>query len=131
MAAGLMRRMFGDRVFVDSVGLRAEASPDFADPFMVAVMDEIGVDLTAHVPRTFEDLEDQSFDLVISLTPQSHHRAVEMARGRATEIAYWPILDPTLAGGSREMRLGAYREVRDQLEARIRDRFGPVRTFGG
>jgi protein-tyrosine-phosphatase len=94
-------------------------------------MDELGVDLSGRRPRTFDDLEDESFDLVVSLTPEAHHRAVEMTRGRATDVEYWPTLDPTLASGAREQMLGAYREVRDSLEARLRQRFGPVRTFGG
>jgi protein-tyrosine-phosphatase len=135
MAEGLMKRLYGVRVFVDSVGLRARTagwdSGEAVDPFTVSVMDELGVDLAGHRPKTFDDLEDQSFDLVISLTPEAHHRAVEMTRGRATDVEYWPTFDPTLAGGPREQVLSAYREVRDALEARLRARFGPIRTFGG
>jgi protein-tyrosine-phosphatase len=135
MAEGLMRRLYGARVFVDSVGLRRPPggwdATDATDPFTTAVMDELGVDLSGRRPRTFDDLEDESFDLVVSLTPEAHHRAVEMTRGRATDVEYWPTLDPTLASGAREQVLGAYREVRDGLEARLRQRFGPVRTFGG
>jgi len=130
MAAGLMRRLLGARVFVDSCGLRVD--PDaLPDPFVAAVMDEIGVDLADHAPKTFEDLDDESFDVIVSLSPEAHHRAVEMARGRSTELEYWPTFDPTLASGSRESVLTAYREVRDGLEARIRDRFPLRRTFGG
>jgi len=129
MAEGLMKRLYGTRVFVDSCGLKQDDG--LADPFVVAVMDELGVDLSAHRPKTFDDLEDASFDVVISLTPEAQHRAVELARGRAVEIEYWPTLDPTLATGSRDAILAAYREVRDTLEARLRARFGPVRTFGG
>jgi protein-tyrosine-phosphatase len=135
MAAGLMRRLYGARVFVDSVGLRAApadgSAGDIIDPFTVAVMDELGVDLAAHRPRTFDDLEDESFDVVVSLTPEAHHRAIELTRGRATDVEYWPTFDPTLAAGSREAVLDAYREVRDSLESRLLARFGPVRTFGG
>ncbi len=131
MAEGLMKRLFGVQVFVDSVGLRTGGMNVGADPFTVAVMDEVGVDLSAHRAKTFDDLEDQSFDLVISLTPQSQHRAVEMARGRATDLEYWATHDPTLVVGSRELMLSAYREVRDSLEARLRARFGLVRTFSG
>jgi protein-tyrosine-phosphatase len=130
MAAGLMRRLHGDRVFVDSCGLRAD-SDALPDPFVAAVMDEVGVDLTDHAPKTFEDLEDDSFDIIVSLSPEAHHRAIEFARGRDVELEYWPTLDPTLAAGSREQVLSAYRGVRDALETRIRDRFGKARTFGG
>ncbi len=130
MAEGLTRRLFGNRVFVDSCGLRPDEE-DGADPFAAGVMDELGVDLSAHRPKSFDDLEDTSFDLVISLSPEAQHRAVELARGRAVEIEYWPTHDPTLVVGSRDVTLEAYREVRDRLEARILERFGQVRTFGG
>jgi protein-tyrosine-phosphatase len=130
MAAGLMRRLHGARVFVDSCGLRIDVDA-LPDPFVAAVMDEIGVDLADHTPKTFEDLDDESFDVIVSLSPEAHHRAVELARGRSTELEYWPTFDPTLASGSRETVLTAYRDVRDALEARIRDRFPMRRTFGG
>jgi protein-tyrosine-phosphatase len=131
MAEGLMKRLYGVRVYVDSVGLRAEAGEPGADPFVVAVMDEVGVDLTGHRSKTFDDLEDQSFDIVISLSPESQHRAVELTRGRATDLEYWPTADPTLVIGPREVMLDAYREVRDGLQSRLIAKFGPVRTFGG
>ena len=127
-----MKRLYGTRIFVDSVGLRRPRAEDGeVDPFTSAIMDELGVDLTHHHARTFEDLDDSSFDLVVSLTPEAHHRAVELSRGRATELEYWPTLDPTLAGGSRQSVLDAYRAVRDGLERRLIERFGPVRTFAG
>lgn len=130
MAAGLMRLMFGDRVYVDSCGLRAHGDEP-PDPFVVAVMDELGVDLSRHHAKSFEELDDDSFDLVISLTPEAQHRAVELARNRSVEMEYWPTLDPTLETGSREAILAAYREVRDGLAARIRERFGRSASFGG
>lgn len=124
-----MKLRFGDRVFVDSCGLKPDGGE--ADPFVAAALDEVGVDIARHRPKTFDDLEDGSFDLVISLTPEAQHRAVELARGRAAEIEYWPTLDPTLATGSREQILDAYRQVRDGLEQRIMARFGRAQTFGG
>ena len=131
MAAGLMRRLFDRRLHVDSCGLRTSQAGGDPDPFVVAAMDEVGVDLGAHQPKTFADLEDDSFDVVISLTPEAQHRAVEMARRRSVKLEYWPTLDPTLAGGSREQILAAYHEVRDELERRIRARFPLAATFGG
>ena len=122
MAEALMKRALGDRVYVDSCGLKRDEA-DGADPFVEAVMAGLSVDLASHQPKTFDDLEDSSFDLVISLTPESQHRAVEMTRGRAAEIEYWPTFDPTLVEGSREARLAAYREVRDTLAAHIAQRF--------
>ncbi len=130
MAAGLMRRLHGAAVFVDCCGLRPGPRRE-PDPFMLAAMDEVGIDLAGHRPKSFDELEDGSFDAVISLSPEAHHRAGELARGRAVELEYWPTFDPTLAGGAREMRLDAYREVRDALEARIRRRFPRARSFGG
>jgi protein-tyrosine-phosphatase len=130
MAEGLMKRMFGARLFVDSCGLRRDPEP-WPDPFMIAAMDEIGVDLGRHRSKTFDDLEDESFDVVISLTPEAHHRAGELARGRAVELDYWPTFDPTLASGGREQVIDAYRAVRDSLATRIRARFTQAPTFGG
>jgi protein-tyrosine-phosphatase len=133
MAEALLKRLVGDRVYVDSCGLKEpapafddydEAIPATADPFVQAVMAEVGCDLVRHRAKTFEDLEDSSFDLVVSLTPEAQHRAVELARGRAADIEYWPTFDPTIAEGSREARLAAYREVRDALARRITERFG-------
>jgi protein-tyrosine-phosphatase len=131
MAEGLMKLMFGDRVYIDSCGMRHDEDDAEADPFMVAVMDELGADLSRHRSKTFDELEDESFDLVVSLTPEAQHRAVELARGRAVELEYWPTHDPTLAMGSREAVLDAYREVRDALAERIKARFGQQATFGG
>jgi protein-tyrosine-phosphatase len=127
MAEALLKRHFGKSVFVDSCGLKAmpdDQKDGFeVDPFVYAVLLEIGWDVAHHKSKTFDDLEDDSFDLVISLAPEAQHRAVELARGQATEIEYWPTFDPTLIEGSREHRLAAYREVRDTLEARIVQRF--------
>lgn len=131
MAEALMKLSFGTRVYVDSVGLRQEAGETEVDPFAAAVIDELGGDLTDFRPKTFDQLEDESFDVVVSLTPEAQHRAVELARDRAIDIEYWPIFDPTLAEGSRDQRLEAYRQVRDELARRIAERFGRPSTFGG
>ena len=130
MAEALLKRLAGDRIFVDSCGLKRPPhdaderdSGLEVDPLAAAVMAEVGCDLTGARVKTFDELDDDSFDLVISLTPEAQHRAVEMARGRAAVIEYWPIHDPTLAEGSREARLEAYRLVRDSLARRIAERF--------
>ena len=126
-----MKLSFGNRVYVDSVGLKQEEGESEVDPFAAAVIDELGGDLAGFRPKTFDELEDESFDVVISLTPEAQHRAVEIARDRAVDIEYWPIFDPTLAEGSRDQRLDAYRQVRDELSRRIAERFGKASTFGG
>jgi protein-tyrosine-phosphatase len=131
MAEALMKLSFGNRVYVDSVGLKQEEGEAEVDPFAAAVIDELGGDLAGFHPKTFDELEDDSFDVVVSLTPEAQHRAVELARDRAVDIEYWPIFDPTLAEGSREKRLEAYRQVRDELARRITERFGRPSTFGG
>ena len=125
MAEGLMKLMFGTRVYVDSCGLKHDEE-GAVDPFAAAVMEELGVDLSRHRPKTFDDLEDDNFDIVVSLTPEAQHRAVELSRGRAADIEYWPTHDPTLTDGSREARLAAYRQVRDGLARRIAERFGDL-----
>ncbi len=124
MAAALLRRIHPRRIFVDSVGVR-EAP---VDPFAVAVMAEIGIDIAGHEPKSFEALEDTSFDLVVSLSPEAQHQAVELTRTTACELEFWPTYDPTAVEGSREERLAAYRNLRDHLLARIRERFPPRGT---
>jgi protein-tyrosine-phosphatase len=123
MAAAMFRRLFGQASYARSAGARKGE----ADPFAVAVMDEIGIDLTKHRPRTFEELEDLdglNFDLIVTLSPEAHHRALELTRTLAVDVEYWPTADPTTVEGSREQRLESYRQLRDQLLARIKQRFG-------
>lgn len=121
MAAALMRHLHGRRVFVDSVGVRTAP----IDPFAVAVMAEIGVDIKDHHAKSFDELEDTSFDIVISLSPDAQHTAVELTRSVACDVEFWPVLDPTGMEGNREETLTAYRMVRDQLQKRILERFPP------
>lgn len=120
MAEALLKRRLGTRIYIDSCGIRTGAE---VDGFMIAVMAEIGIDVTGHQPKTFDDLDDAFYDLIISLSPEAQHRATEMTRAMACDIEYWPTMDATLARGGREERLAAYREVRDQLAARIDTRF--------
>jgi len=119
MAEGLLKLLHNRRVFVDSVGVRAGE----LDPFAVAVMDEIGIDIGRHRSKSFDNLEDTSFDLIVSLSPEAHHRALEMTRTMACEVEFWNTFDPSIVEGSREVRLDAYRAVRDTLLRRIRERF--------
>lgn len=121
-----MKHFHGRKVWVQSVGVRKEA----VDPFAVAVMDEIGIDISRHPPATFDELEDTSFDLVISLSPEAQHHAVEMTRTMACEVEFWNTFDPSMVDGSREVRLEAYRQIRDQLQRHILARF-PLVSSGG
>ena len=119
MAEGLLKHLLGHRVYVDSVGVRAGE----IDPFAVVVMEEIGIDVSKHRSKSFDDLEDTSYDLIISLSPEAQHSAVELTRTMACDVEFWRILDPSLIEGSRETRLSVYREIRDQLQRRIQERF--------
>ena len=109
MAEALRRHLFGRQVYFASAGVRRGEN----DRFAVAVMDEIGIDITKHRPHTFEDLEDACFDVIVTLSPEAHHKALEFTRTLATDVVYWPTLDPTAIEGSRERVLDAYRDVRD------------------
>jgi protein-tyrosine-phosphatase len=123
IAAGLFQQMFGKSIYVASAGVHKGE----LDPFAVAVMDEIGVDISRHKPMDFEELEDLeglNFDLIVSLSPPAHHKALDLTRTVAADVEYWPTVDPTGIEGSREQRLEAYRAVRDELMERIRKRFG-------
>jgi protein-tyrosine-phosphatase len=122
MAAGLLQQMLGKTIYVGSAGVQKGE----LDPFAVAVMDEIGIDISRHKPLTFEELDDLeglNFDLIVSLSPPAHHKALELTRTVAADVEYWPTVDPTASEGSREQRLSAYRDVRDQLMTRIHERF--------
>jgi protein-tyrosine-phosphatase len=119
MAEGLMKHLLGHRVYVDSVGVRGGE----IDPFAVEVMDEIGIDLSRHKAKTFDDLEDTFFDLIVSLSPEAQHSAVELTRTMACDVEFWNTLDASIVEGNREVRLGAYRQVREQLKKRIEARF--------
>jgi len=122
MAAAIMRHLAGRGVYVESVGVR---SGD-ADPFAAAALEEMGLEIGRHRPRTFEELEDAeglNFDLIVTLAPEAHHKALDLTRTVAAEVEYWPTPDATAVTGNREQRMDAYREVRDMLTSRIKARF--------
>jgi protein-tyrosine-phosphatase len=125
MAAALARHLLGREVYFSSVGVRAGSLDDFA----VAVMDEIGLDISHHRPMSFEDLEDSSFDLIVTLSPEAHHKALELTRTLSVEVVYWPTPDPSAATGSRQQILDSYRSVREALMKRIKTTFD-WRPFG-
>lgn len=121
IAEALMKHLHGRRVYIDSVGVREGE----LDPFAVAVMAEIGIDIGRHRCKTFDELADSSFDLVVSLSPEAHHRAIEMTRTMACDVEFWNTFDVSTVEGSRETRLAAYRAMRDGLAERLRRRFPP------
>jgi len=121
MAEAILKHLHHRRIFVDSVGVR----PGELDPFAVAVMEEIGISIERHRPKSFEELHDSFFDLIVSLSPEAQHSAVELTRTMACDVEFWPTFEPSMVEGSRETRLDAYRAVRDQLMKRILARFPP------
>ncbi len=128
MAEALMKRLHGDRIYIESCGIRPA---EHIDPFVVEVLDEIGIDMRHHVPRALDEITDPtSFDLIVSLSPEAHHHAVELTRTSALDVEYWPTMDPTAVMGSREQRLLAYRLMRDDLFKRLKERFGPHTPAG-
>lgn len=118
-AEALARHYFGKSIYVQSAGVRKGER----DPFVVGALDEIGIDGSKHKPRTLADLEEWeglNFDLIVSLSPEAHHAALELTRTLAADVEYWPSPDPTLIQGSREQMLDGYRDLRDGLSYRIR-----------
>jgi len=120
IAEALAKRLYGHSSYIDSVGVRASD----VDGFAVAALDELGIDVHRHHAKTFEDIDPASFDLIVTLSPEAHHRALEFTRGTATEVEYWPMPDASAVEGSREVRLDAYRRTRDQVLAKLKARFG-------
>ena len=124
MAEALAKRLYGRSLFVDSAGVRAGE----VDTFAATALAELGIDLHAHKSKTLEDIDPSSFDLIVTLSPEAHHNALEFTRTAAVEVEYWPMPDPSAVEGGRGVRLDAYRQVRDLLLARLKTRFGAPST---
>lgn len=120
MAEALARRLYGQAAYIELVGVHRSD----LDRFAAAVLDEIGIDSQAYRSKSFDDIEPSSFDLIVSLSPEAHHSALEFTRSAATDVEFWPIPDPSVVEGSRETRLDAYRGVRDMILTRLKTRFG-------
>ena len=119
MAEAILKHLLGKRVYVDSAGLRTGQ----LDPMAVEALKEIGIDASRHKPKSFDQLEDGFYDLIVTLSPEAQHRAVELTRTMACDVEFWNTFDPTIVEGTREQRLEAFRQVRDTLFKRIRERF--------
>ena len=118
MAEVIAKQIVAPGIYIQSAGVRAGER----DPFVDAVLDEAGLTLGKHKPRTLDEIEDDFFDLIITLTPEAHHAALELTRSNALDVVYWPTMDPTVATGTREQILEAYREVREHLKKLILER---------
>jgi arsenate reductase len=130
MAEGMMKKLYGTESYVQSAGVKNNLE---IDGFAIAVCQEIGVELSRHRSRSFDEMrggsdELSSFDLIVALTPASQRRALDLTRHFALHVEYWPILDPSGLGEGREERLASYRQTRDMILRRLLDRFGPART---
>ncbi|MEL6464405.1 MAG: low molecular weight phosphatase family protein [Pseudomonadota bacterium] len=128
MAEGIMKRFYGTGTYVQSVGVKNDME---IDGFSIAVCQELDVELSRHRSRSFDEMEEwgddlSSFDLVVALSPASQRRALELTRYYHLEVEYWPILDPTGLGETREAKLESYRAARDQIITRLTDRWGPA-----
>ena len=128
MAEGIMKKFYGTGTYVQSVGVKNDLE---IDGFSIAVCQELGVELSRHRSRSFDEMEEWgddlgSFDLVIALSPASQRRALDLTRYNHLEVEYWPILDPTGLGETREAKLASYRDARDQIVGRLTDRWGPA-----
>ncbi|WP_162931689.1 low molecular weight phosphatase family protein [Mesorhizobium sp. DCY119] len=121
MAELLARKVLPATTFVASAGVRTGER----DPFVDAVLAEDGLSLNDRQPRSLDELEDDYFDLIVTLAPEAHHAALELTRSMAVDVEYWPTADPTTATGTREQIMAAYRDVRERLKARIAQRFLP------
>jgi protein-tyrosine-phosphatase len=122
MAEAMVKTYFGDRVFVDSMGVRDGE----LDPMAIVVMQEIGIDISNHRPKPLDGLLDTSFDAIVALSPEAHEVAAEKMRDNAVDVLFWPTNDPSVVEGNRDMRLTAYRDVRDTLKSLIKELLGPL-----
>ena len=128
MAEALMKHFYGHLVHVQSCGVKTVEGDN--DMFVQAVMDEMGIDLSSFHSRSFEELEDTNFDLVITMSPRAHHKAMEMTRTMAIDVEYWPTLDPSMVVGSREQIMDSYRTTRDAITTKLKERFGILAARG-
>ena len=132
MAEGLMKKYYGTRAYVQSAGVRNDME---IDGFSIAVCKEMGIELSRHRSRSFEEMEQwgddlSQFDLIVALSPASQRMALELTRYHHLDIEYWPILDPTGLADARDAKLSAYRQARDQIRDRMLARFGPPTEVG-
>jgi protein-tyrosine-phosphatase len=119
MAEEIAKRVLPKSTYVQSAGAR-KGKPD---PFLEVILEEEGLAGAVHEPRALDELEDDFFDLVITLSPEAHHCALELTRAHKVEVEYWPTPDPTVAAGTRDQILQAYRDVFQRLSERIHARF--------
>ncbi|MFP6711675.1 MAG: arsenate reductase ArsC [Rhodospirillales bacterium] len=122
MAEGILKSLHGDKIYVDSAGVRAGEQ----NGFMVEVMAEIDIDMSNHNSKTFDSMDDTSFDLIVSLSPEAQHSVVELTRWMSCEVEYWPTFDPDAIRGRREARLEGFRQIRDDIYQKIEAKFPPI-----
>jgi protein-tyrosine-phosphatase len=119
IAEGLMKSLFPEGIYIDSCGIKA----GILDGFLISVMEEVGIDVSDHTPKSFNDLEGKYFDLIICFSEESYEIALQLTKSESTEVEYWPVFDAALTSDKREERLRAYRQVRTMISQRLHDRF--------
>ena len=124
-----MKKFYGTDTYVQSAGVKSDMD---IDGFSVTVCRELDVELERHRTRSFDEMEQwgddlSSFDLVVALSPASQRRALELTRVFHLDVLYWPIMDPTGLGETREAKLAAYRQTRDQIAAHLIEKWGEAR----
>lgn len=127
MAEGIMKKLYGKSIYIQSAGVKNDLE---IDGFAISVCAELGVELSRHQSRSFDEMQEwgddlSSYDLVVALSPASQRRVLDLTRLYHMDIEYWPIMDPTGLGEGREVRLKSYRQTRDQIYTQLLERFGP------
>ncbi len=111
MAEGLLRHIAGDRFEVRSAGIK----PGFVRPEAIAVMKEIGVDISGHRSKHVDEFAGEAFDYVLTVCDNAKGTC-PVYPGHTNRI-HKGFEDPAAVQGSDEQRLDAYRRVRDQLKS--------------
>ena len=113
MAEGLLRHFAGDRFEAFSAG----TEPGSVHPLAIRAMAEIGIDIGGQDSKSVDEFTGQAFDCVITVCDQARE-ACPVFPGAARQL-HWSLEDPSQARGSEEERLAAFRQVRDEIAARI------------
>ena len=113
MAEGLLRHDAGNVYEVFSAGTK----PSHVRPEAIAVMREVGIDISGHRSKSVDEFAGQEFDYVITVCDNAK-RSCPVFPAKTKRI-HWSIEDPAAARGSGEGVLAVFRRVRDELRARL------------
>ena len=119
MAEAILKLWFNKKIFIDSCGIRNGK----IDHMAIEVMAEENFDLTNHSSKLFSDLESTYFDLIITFTNEAYSEVKSQTKTQDCEIEYIDIPGASQTTGNRQQRLDSYRQVRDLLIEKLKDRF--------